>query len=521
MFSPAIGRVKEGADGDSSRCCREEMAMGNSTSSVRSHWTPIGLPQAADRFVVASGGDLITSDPTTGETVATLRSSTTADVDAAVERAEQSFRRARWRNDGPVRARVLYRFAEALRANVDRLSELLTREQGKTIGEARSEINGSAEMVEFYAGLARAVYGRAAALGDNAHGVVIREPLGVAAVITPWNWPLTLLVRSLAPALAAGNAVVVKPASLTPAITVEGLALLAADPALPEGILTCLLGSGAVVGDALVGHRGVDMIAFTGESGTGVNVMKRAADDLRKVSLELGGKSPNIVFADANLDKALDGALNAIFTTSGQICTAGSRLLIEDVIYDEFLDRLAQRTVAMTVGDPLDTATKIGPLVSIAQQKSVNDYVALGRTEGKIAAEGTLPTDGALAGGAFVPPTVVTDLPADSRLVQEEIFGPVLVVQRFSDEAEAIAVAEDTNFGLAAGIWTQNIDRAWRVGRAVSAGTVWINTYHHFYGEAEVGGFKKSGLGRQQGIEGLTEFTETKHLNFDSSPTLW
>ena len=487
----------------------------------RKSWTPLGLPKDSQRFLVASGDELSSFDPATGDVVAVLRASTRADVDAAVGKARAALRGSRWRNDGAIRAGVLHRFAESLRADVERLAEVLTREQGKTIGEAQSEIRGAADMVEFYAGLARAVYGRAIALGDDAHGVVLREPIGVVGVITPWNWPLTLLVRSLAPALAAGNAAVVKPASLTPAITIESLTLLARDPELPEGILTCLLGSGAVVGDALVGNAGVDMIAFTGESGTGINVMKRAADDLRKVSLELGGKSPNIVFADANLDKALEGAMNAIFTTSGQICTAGSRLLVEDSIYDEFVERVAKRTVALRVGDPLDGSTEIGPLVSASQQRSVQGYVELGRHDGTIIAEGSLCDDPAMSGGAFVAPVVVADLPSSSALVQEEIFGPVLVVQRFSDEAQAIEIAEDSSFGLAAGIWTQNLDRAWRVGRAVSAGTVWINTYHHFYGEAEVGGFKKSGLGRQQGVDGILEFTETKHLNFDSRATLW
>ncbi|TML67967.1 MAG: aldehyde dehydrogenase, partial [Actinobacteria bacterium] len=240
-------------------------------------------------------------------------------------------------SNGELRARVLYGFAQALRADADRLAELLTREQGKTIHEAHIEIAGSAKMTEYYAGLARLVYGRSAVLGDEVTGVVLREPVGVVAVITPWNWPLTLLVRSLVPALAAGNATVVKPASITPAITVEALALLAAQPGLPDGVLTCVLGAGATVGEVLVGHDGVDMIAFTGETATGIRVMKRAADGLRKVALELGGKAPNVVFADANIDKALAGAENAIFTTCGQICTAGSRLIVEDSIHDELV----------------------------------------------------------------------------------------------------------------------------------------------------------------------------------------
>lgn len=495
--------------------------MLESVASSRGLWRPLRIPAPGQRFVLANGEHFEDLDPTTGEVVAVVRASTIDDVNAAAAGAEAAFRSARWRNDGARRAGVLHRFAEALRVEIDRLAELLTREQGKTIGEARSEIRGSAEMVDFYAGLARVVYGRALALSDTAHAVMLREPVGVVGIITPWNWPITLLVRSLAPALAAGNACIVKPASLTPAIAVEALALLARDEDLPEGILTCVLGAGDLVGDALAGNPRVTMIAFTGESGTGVAVVKRAADDLRKVSLELGGKSANLVFADANLDKALDGALNAIFTTSGQICTAGSRLLVEAPVYEQFVARLVERAAALRMGDPLDPATGLAPLVSRSQQRKVNAYVDLGRSEGTLLCGSVLPDDPVLERGCFVAPTVVADLPPDSRLVREEIFGPVLTVQRFADEDEGVALAEDSDFGLAAGVWTTNLDRAWRVGRALGAGTIWINTYHHFYAEAEVGGFKRSGLGRQQGLEGLYEFTEIKHLNFDSSPTLW
>jgi betaine-aldehyde dehydrogenase len=490
-------------------------------ASNRSTWSVLAIPGPHREFAVATGEVFVDEDPTTLETVAQVRASTVADVDEAVDRAARAFARRGWRNDGAVRARVLFRFAERLREHVEPLAELLTREQGKTIGEARSEVVGSAEMVEYYAGLARAVEGRALALGDDAHGVVIREPLGVVAVITPWNWPLTLLMRSLAPALAAGNACVVKPASLTSAITVEALALLASGADLPEGILTCVLGPGAVVGNALVQHRGVRMVAFTGESGTGVGVMRHAAQDLRKVSLELGGKSPNIVFADARLDKALDGAMNAIFTTTGQICTAGSRLLVEAPIYDEFVHQLVARADSLVLGDPLDPTTSLGPLVSRSQQRSVGEFVELGRREGTLLTRGELPGDGLLATGCFSPPAIIADLPQESRVVQEEIFGPVLTVHSFEDEEEAVALAGVTQFGLAAGLWTRDLDRAWRISRAVQAGTVWVNTYHHFYPEAEVGGFKQSGLGRQQGLEGLYEFTETKHINFDSKATLW
>jgi betaine-aldehyde dehydrogenase len=285
--------------------------------------------------------------------------------------------------------------------------------------------------------------------------------------------------------------------------------------------VSCVLGSGAVVGDALVKHPGVEMIAFTGESTTGVGVMRHAADRLKKVSLELGGKSPNIVFADAPMEKALAGAAAAAFSSTGQICTAGSRLLLERSIADEFLAKLAAKVDALRVGDGLDPSTDIAPVVSRSQQRSILDYIELGRKEGELVAGGR-PLDGPEhAAGCYVPPAIVTGLAPDARLVQEEIFGPVLAVQVFDDDDEAIALANCTEFGLAAGLWTSDLNRAWRLGREVEAGTIWINTYNRFYTELEVGGFKQSGMGRQQGVVGLEEFTEVKSLNFDANPSLW
>jgi betaine-aldehyde dehydrogenase len=488
----------------------------------RRAWTPPSITTHGREFLRVSTDPLATHDPATGELVATIETSTLSDVDAAVDRANDSFARSSWRNDGALRSRVLFRWAERMRNNVDELAELLTREQGKTLAQARGEVQSSINMIEFNAGQARAIYGRAIALSDGVHGVVLREPMGVVAAITPWNYPLNLTIRAVAPALAAGNAVIVKPASLTPAIVVHALSLLAVDHDLPSGILSAVVGSGATVGDRLVGHDGVQMIAFTGESKTGIDVMKRAADGLKKVSLELGGKSPNIVFADANVEKALAGAENAIFSAAGQICTAGSRLLVEESMHDEFVTRLAERASALRVGDGLDPQTQMGPLISAAQKRAVCEYIEIGKADGgTLVAGGEDLNDAPYDKGHFVAPTVVTGLPSGSRLLSEEVFGPVLAVQSFASEDEAVALANGTDFGLACGLWTSNLDRAWRMGRAIEAGTIWINTYHHFYAEMEVGGFKRSGVGRQQGMEGLLEFTETKHLNFDSNISLW
>lgn len=467
--------------------------------------------------LVASGELLESTDPTTLDVAARVATTTREDIDDVAARSRAAFRKQPWAREPARRARVLHRYADALRGDVDRLAELLAREQGKALFEARNEVHSAADMVDYYAGLARAVYGRATVLGEDVTGVVLREPVGVVAVITPWNWPLVLLMRSLAPALAAGNTAIVKPASLTAGITVAALDLLAAEEELPADVLTCVVGSGSTIGDALVGHEAVDMIAFTGETSTGVHVMRRAAEGLRKVALELGGKSANLIFADARMDKTIEGAANAIFTTCGQICTAGSRLLVEDAVYDQVIERLGEHVAGLRVADPLAPGTNLGPLVSDAQQRAVQGYIDEGKRSGTLLVERQPDADG----GHFVAPSIFGDLPPDSSLVREEIFGPVLTVQRFGSEEEALSLANDSVYGLAAGLWTTDLDRAWRVGQGLEAGTIWINTYHHFYPEAEVGGFKESGIGRQQGVEGLHEFTETKHLNFDRSPTLW
>ncbi|MCL4312891.1 MAG: aldehyde dehydrogenase family protein [Actinobacteria bacterium] len=490
--------------------------------SSRAEFTPMDLTRRYDNFLFASGPPLSSYDPATGEVVATLSSSTITDVSSAVERARiVADRNRNWPRDGALRGRVLHRFALALRNEIDRLAELLTREQGKTIGESLSEITSSANMVEYYAGLSRWLAGRAVPFGEEVDSIIYREPLGVVAVITPWNWPITLLVRSLAPALAAGNVCIVKPASLTPAITVEVLALLAKDEELPEGVLGCVIGAGTTVGDALVASPGVDMVAFTGESKTGMSVMQRAATPPKKLALELGGKSANIVFADANIDKALAGAQNAIFTTTGQICTAGSRLLVEKPIYSEFMDKLVQLTNRMRVNDGLDSSSDMGPLVSRGQLDTVLGYVNLAREEGTIVCGGKVLDLPEYPNGNFLEPTIVVDLPSESRLLKEEIFGPVLCVQPFDDADEAVELANGTDFGLAAGLWTRDLERAFRVIRRLRAGTIWVNTYHHFYAEAEDGGFKQSGVGRQQGVDGLYAYTETKHVNFSTTQTLW
>lgn len=357
--------------------------------SIRRAWEILALPDSQHRFVLASGQPFDSIDPTSGEVVARVRTSTSADIDAAVEVARCAARSSRWASDGALRARVLIDGAASLRSEQHRLAVLLAREQGKTLYEASTEVSGAADMFEYYGGLARALHGTSSLHGPDVQSVVLREPMGVVAVITPWNWPLILTARTMGPAMAAGNACIVKPAELTSAIVIEMMNLVCGHPDLPEGVVTCVRGDGPSVGASLVGHDGIDLVSFTGGTATGVDVMKRAADGVRKVVLELGGKSPNIVFADADLDKALAVAAAGLFQTTGQICTAGSRVLVQRQVYEELVDRLVAVASSVRVGDPLEETTQMGPLVSEEQRTRVLEYVELGRAGGKVLAGGT------------------------------------------------------------------------------------------------------------------------------------
>lgn len=488
--------------------------MTNPTDFERPRWSPLVLPTDEQEFVFARGPERERRDPATGELVVTFRTAETSDVDAAVDLALASTS-GPWGSSGAQRSRVLNRFAQALRRETERLAELITREQGKSIHEARIEVMSSADLAEYFAGLARTVAGTSNVVGPANHSVVLREPVGVVAVISPWNWPLLLTLRSMVPALAAGNACVVKPSSDTSAAVIAGLELLANDDELPTGVLACVPG-GAVVGRHLVTHEGVDVVAFTGSTETGVEISNRVASQLRPLVLELGGKSAQLIFADADLDVAAAGVGSGIFTTTGQICTAGSRILVHESIQDDFLARFVDRAESLRIGDGLDPATQLGPLVSSAQQKIVLDYIALGSSEGTVLTGGGRPPGPQYDAGHFVQPTVISDLPGDSRLLTEEIFGPVLSVQTFATTEEAVALANRSEFGLAAGIWTTDLDRTWRVGRELRAGTVWVNMYQRFNHEAASSAYGRSGLGTTLGPASLEQFTRLKNLSFQT-----
>src|SRR5579884_90573 len=460
------------------------------------------------------GGQLEIRDPANGELVYRATSSTVDDARAAIAAAKAAFERTEWADNAVARAKALYKMADALRAHLDELAELLTREGGKPLSVSRAEVLRGADALEYYAGLARNVYGRSINLGPNEMAILMREPVGVVSIIVPWNMALSLLTRSLAPALAAGNAVVIKPASLTPGATAEFIAMIDELDEFPKGIVNYVIGPGSPVGTELVKHPDVDMVAFTGDTSTGKEIMRLAADTLKKVSLELGGKSPNIVFADADFDRAIRGAITgASLFHAGQVCVAGTRVLVQEDIHDRFMERVREITAKMRVGPGLEKGVEVGPVISQAQLERVLDYIEVGKREAELVVGGKRLTEGELAKGYFIAPTVFDRVPVDARIAQEEIFGPVISVLTFKNEQEAAEIANATVYGLAAAVWTNDINKALRVARKVRAGMVWVNTFGKLYPNAEMGGFKQSGIGRQYGLEGLWEFTELKHIN--------
>ena len=457
-------------------------------------------------------------DPATGNEVSKVPALSAKHVDAAVQAAQHALVESRWSTDATLRADVMLRWANQVASNVDKLAERLTLENGKLLAEAKFEIGHQVNVIRFNAGLARTVSGRSHSLGPDVMGVVTREPMGVVAVISPWNWPITLMVRDLAPALAAGNAVLCKPASQTAGVSVEFLKLLVECEGLPKGIVSMLTGSGSKVGQLMVEHPGIDMIAFTGDGSTGKQISRDAADTVKKIALELGGKSPFVLCADADMEKAIATLVRSIFTTtSGQICTAPSRLLVEASAKQDVCQRLSQAIAGLKIGSGLDPESQMGAITTRDQYEKVLSFIDRGKKEATLVAGGE-PVEGVDHDVCnFIAPTIFTDVDPKSPLMQEEIFGPVLTVQPFETDEEAIKLANDTPFGLASAVFTQNLDRAWRLSRGIKAGTVWVNTYNRFYAETEVGGYKESGIGRMAGFEGLNEFTQTKHINFDST----
>lgn len=466
-------------------------------------WVEAGTGQTFER-----------TSPSDGEVVAVFARGDEADVDRVVRAARTAFDEGEWpRWAGKQRAEVLRRTANILRERREALAHLESRQSGMLIGLAHTTIDWCIELFDFYAGLARQLSGRFYHHSPSRMGLVVPEPLGVVGLISPWNFPLSEMIWKIAPALAAGCTIVAKPPSLTP-ITILEMADILAEAGLPAGVYNVVTGPGGVVGQALVDHPGVDMISLTGDTLTGQEIMRRAAAHTKRLTLELGGKSPNIVFADADLDRAVDGVISAIFYRTGQVCTAGSRLIIEESIHDEFLQRLIKIARAYRVGDPLDSQTQMGPLISAAQMNSVLNYIDIGKREGAaLVAGGSRLDSSPYDKGCYVSPTIFDAVQPGMTIAKEEIFGPVLTVLTFKTEAEAIRISNETSYGLAGAVWTGDIGRAMRIARAVRAGTFWINQYGTIELEMPFGGFKESGFGRELGMESVEAFTELKSIH--------
>ena len=469
----------------------------------------------------ADGAVFGCTNPFNGEEWAQVPSAGREDVDAAVQAAQRAFDDGPWSVSTPlIRAGLLRKLGDLIADNAAELAQIQVRENGKLMREFGDQAKAMANTCYFFAGVAEQPQGETLAGSmPNMQGFTVREPIGVVAAITPWNSPLTLLMAKLAPALAVGCTLVIKPSEVTPVSTLV-LARLIEQAGFPSGVVNVITGAGET-GSALVAHPSVKKIAFTGSTAVGKKIAETAATRLARVSLELGGKSPNIVFPDADLPNAVNGVMAGIFAATGQTCLAGSRVLVHDDIYDDFTKTLTLRASQIRLGDPLDPSSEMGTVASQAQYEKVLRYIDIALADGAhLATGGKRPEDPALSKGLFVEPTVFTDVTNDMRIAREEVFGPVAAVIRFDSEDEAVRIANDTPFGLAAGVWTRDVALAHRMIRKLRAGTVWINNYRKVSHVGPFGGFGESGIGRENGVHAVGEYTEVKTAWIDTGNTI-
>jgi betaine-aldehyde dehydrogenase len=466
-----------------------------------------------------SGKTFTTPNPATGETLAELAEADRADIDKAVNAARRAFEGKWSKMSARDRGRLLYKLSQLIEQNATELAQLETADNGKPIRESQFvDLPQVAENFEYFAGWATKIEGETIPVPGKMFNYTLREPVGVCGQIIPWNFPLLMAAWKLAPALAAGNTVVLKPAEQTPVTAME-LGKLIQEAGFPEGVVNIVSGYGETAGASLASHPGINKIAFTGSTEVGKIIARAAAENLTKVSLELGGKAPNIVFADADLEQAVNGAMMGIFFNQGQVCCAGSRLFVEEGVKDEFLAKFKEKSQKIVVGDPADKSTQMGPQVSQEQLERIKSYVTIGREEGAgVYCGGEAPKlDGALQHGYFFQPTILTEVKNQMRVAQEEIFGPVVSVLTFKDEDDLIKQANETIYGLSAGIWTRDITRAHRFAREIKAGVVWINTFNMFNAASPFGGYKQSGYGREMGKHALELYTQVKSVWVDLS----